>query len=601
MKIILHISDLHVSLYHNKDGSISENIKSYLTTNPNEDSSFSFINKFIGKVKEFKTQKEVSEVILLITGDIANTGEKKEYEFAIKFIKRIIKELEIDKFLIIPGDHDVNRRSLDNYLVNNPTRDSHLLNEIKFTYFKEFYKEIKGDVFEYDKVIFDYLKIDEKIVLIALNSNFLINQNDGVGYIQVEKFRSELEELKKEFSEDTNIICCWHHNISSNYENKNSGQWDEENRKLLLAELLSQNIKLVLTGNEHTSGAKEINLEIQTSDCGAFCDTVHNSSFKIYQIIYESENIKFKNIRYNLNREGNNDLMYYWNLVEDKGSYQKTSFTIFEKNEVVVDGYDELPEGVEVSSLSSHEKMESVTMDSEEVLENSDKLYQIIKNKKLFHSGHFHWSETSRAHNWIDVSKLLESKDDLLFVKNAIIDVINSHNLANDCDLMIGLGYEGNLIASKAAIKYDLLYSYLPYSYRYKDHHDYENKLNLLNKDGSIKKVIIITDVVNDGKTIRKLIGKREKEFFLKVEKIIVISLIYTGEEVLVKKDILNSSVQKNFDSDLDEDVNNIEFYTIKKIKVEKCPYGKDYARECLIYKDDLSCVNLFYDDKNVK
>ena len=30
---------------------------------------------------------------------------------------------------------------------------------------------------------------------------------------------------------------------------------------------------------------------------------------------------------------------------------------------------------------------------------------------------------------------------------------------------------------------------------------------------------------------------------------------------------------------------------------MEKCPYGKDFRETCLIVKDKLGCVNLFYDE----
>src|SRR5690606_33263859 len=56
-----------------------------------------------------------------------------------------------------------------------------------------------------------------------------------------------------------------------------------------------------------------------------------------------------------------------------------------------------------------------------------DVLFKIVKNKNLFHSGHFHWSETSRAHNWIDVTKILNNYNDLGLAKNAIIDLISNN------------------------------------------------------------------------------------------------------------------------------------------------------------------------------
>ena len=80
----------------------------------------------------------------------------------------------------------------------------------------------------------------------------------------------------------------------------------------------------------------------------------------------------------------------------------------------------------------------------------------------------------------------------------------------SDKIVIIGLGYEGNIISSKAAIKFNKPYSFLPYSYRHDEHHEYENQLNFDNSNNDYKNILIITDVVNDGRTIRKLIKKRQ-------------------------------------------------------------------------------------------
>ena len=44
--------------------------------------------------------------------------------------------------------------------------------------------------------------------------------------------------------------------------------------------------------------------------------------------------------------------------------------------------------------------------------------------------------------------------------------------------------------------------------------------------------------------------------------------------------------------------INNIEYYTIKQLKIEKCPYGDNYKEECFILKDNLHCVHKFYSEK---
>ncbi|MNY16966.1 hypothetical protein D3C86_1502610 [compost metagenome] len=115
---------------------------------------------------------------------------------------------------------------------------------------------------------------------------------------------------------------------------------------------------------------------------------------------------------------------------------------------------------------------------------------------------------------------------------------------------------------------------------------------------------MIVTDVVNDGRTIRKLIKKRQNKFFENIEKVYVISLFYTGQSQL-NDNILNSNFVKTISGyDMENEhgeVNIITFYTVKSLKVEKCPYGKDFRENCLIVKDSLSCVNLFYDETKYK
>ena len=599
-KLILHISDLHVTRYTGADGKVNSKINSYLTTRDNDEASNHFVNTFI---KEIKKDFPDSEYYLLVTGDISNEGEKIEFTFATKFLAAITSELKIaaERILVLPGDHDIHRRSLANELDERPTNESHLLNSIKLKNFASFYNDVKGQDFQFDKLIVDHILIQDKVVLIGLNSNYKIDLSGGDGFIPIEKFKGELEALKKLLPSDVQLIACWHHNITAGYENKNSGQWEVENRQHLLAELESQNVKLVLTGNEHTNSVKSILLNtLWTSDAGAFSAVDNDTTFKVYPMHISREKISLENKTYALQKTNGNDQSYFWDARSNVASAQPEEFVLFEKNNQIITDVLDLPHiKGSIVPQRTPETVDEFTQENVRIYYDnpsiSDSLYSIIKEKKLFHSGHFHWSESSRAHNWIDVSKLLEDGSTLYFVQNAIIDIIDKFNLAERCDLIIGLGYEGNIISSKASIKYNIPYTSLPYSYRYNDHHEYEKKLNYDNRLAEFKTVIIITDVVNDGRTIRKLIAEKEKEFFDKVDKIIVLSLFYTGHRE-INIDILNyQTLPKDYDIENDHEVNNIEFYTIKYLPVERCPYGSNYKDECFIYKDGLSFVHLFY------
>jgi len=605
-QVILHISDLHITLHTLLDGSLNKGVKSHLTTNSDSTSSDHFIKTFTNKInKDFAGKK----LFLVITGDIADTGKAKEFEYAKRFVGSILTDLQINpaNCLILPGDHDVNRFSLERVLEENEgaplEKPTYLMNEVKYGNFNNLYKQIKSVEFPFDKIIIDHLIIDNKIVLLGINSNYHIGHNGGLGFIEIEKFKLEIETIKRDLNNPKlHYVAFWHHNILAGYENSNSGQWDFDNRRFLLPVLEKAGIKFVFTGNEHTSNAQTVsNFSINTNDCGALTATRSEATFSAYPIIF-SDDIRFENRIYHLVESNGNTIPYYWNSVSPQDARQPETFDLFIKNT------DSIPEAVELPHTDGGAEVvtnELVVKDDEAIFydksEISEKLYAIVRDKKLFHTGHFHWSDSSRAHNWIDVAKLLESHTDLYFAQNAVIDVINTFNLDENSDLIIGLGYEGNIISSKASIKFDIPYTSLPYSYRYNDHHDYEKRLNYDNSGGAYKRVLIITDVVNDGKTIRELIKKKEIDFFSNVEKIVVVSLFYTGHNS-INSNILNYMViEGDKEASNDYEVSNLEFYTVKSLRVEKCPYGRDYKSECFIYKDELSCVHLFYDEKDVE
>src|SRR5687768_14545827 len=118
-KAIIHISDLHVTTYKRNDGTIEAKINSYLSTNEDTAISDHFINIFLTEIRKAFPDHFF---LLIVTGDISHQGEINEFNYAIKFIKRIINELQIrvEDCIIVPGDHDVHRRSLENHLDLSP-------------------------------------------------------------------------------------------------------------------------------------------------------------------------------------------------------------------------------------------------------------------------------------------------------------------------------------------------------------------------------------------------------------------------------------------------------------------------------------------------
>lgn len=600
--IIIHISDLHISDLKSRFGRINK--KTHLVI-PSENNNKDYLDLFIDKIRDIKA----TSISLIITGDISDKAENIEFLQAEAIISYIITELKIDNnnLLIIPGDHDVHRYTIENQYRENPDKSfsTQELNEIKFNNFNGFYTKFKGESISCNKLILDFIDFQD-FVIIGVNSNFKVDQNGGDGYLSTALLDDELKTFR-ETNKDKEIILCTHHNLQGEYEDTYFGQWDEENRKNLIPVLERNYVKCILSGNEHTMNSKVLQgTQIILSDAGSFSvkdEPKIKPSFKIYKITRSPKELLLENTCFELRPNSGTSGNQFGDWISISPSELKnkevSQFILKEYKQASADVID-LPSSSESSEQISETTSEPTTLVKKyenKIIE--DKLYKIIKDKKLFHQGHFHWSETSRAHNWIDTAKLLEDKEDLYFIKNSIIDVLEKMNLIENTDLIIGLGYEGNIISSKASIKYQVPYTYLPYSYRWEDHNEFENRLNFDNSEGKYKQVVLITDVVNDGRTIRKLVGKatREKTFFEKVDKIIVVSLFYTGHKN-INVNILNYNKLDEDEKIGDEEVNNIEYYTIKHLKIEKCPYGDNYREECFILKDNLHCVHKFYSEK---
>lgn len=597
--IIIHISDLHISDQNNPIGIVNKN--THLIT-PSVNNNKDFLDIFIDKINELNASK----ISLIITGDIADKGEEKEFDEAEKIISYLTTGLKINNndLLIVPGDHDVHRFSIESEIRSNgQILSQEKLNESKFKNFNILYKKFKTNPISNIDLIFDKI-IFKNFALIGINSNFTINQNGGKGFLATEKLDYELKAFKK-LHPNHEIILCTHHNLQGEYEDTYFGQWDETNRKNLIPVLQRNQIKCIFSGNEHTTNSKYLQgTPIILSDSGTFSvkDSVKiKPSFKVYEVISNNKSLVINNTIYELRPSSGTSGNAIGDWIPITATHLKNkeiSPFILKEFEINTDPFTELPDEIPTEVIPNVLVKESIKQTYTNLAVQNG-LYKIIKDKKLFHQGHFHWSETSRAHNWIDTARLLEDKEDLYFIKNSIIDVLEKMDLIKNTDLIIGLGYEGNIISSKTSIKYDIPYTYLPYSYRWEDHNDFENKLNFDNSKKNFKQVILITDVVNDGRTIRKLVGKetREKKFFDNVDKIIVVSLFYTGHKE-INSNILNFNQLSTEEQKGDENVNNIEYYTIQHLKIEKCPYGENYREECFILKDNLHCVHKFYTEK---
>ena len=86
---ILHISDLHISCDKNFDRSV-------------------VIDPLITRIGE-DIELGLKPEIIVVTGDIAYSGQKAEYQLAKILFDDLLKKLELsnDSLFIVPGNHDV--------------------------------------------------------------------------------------------------------------------------------------------------------------------------------------------------------------------------------------------------------------------------------------------------------------------------------------------------------------------------------------------------------------------------------------------------------------------------------------------------------------
>jgi 3',5'-cyclic AMP phosphodiesterase CpdA/orotate phosphoribosyltransferase-like protein len=585
-KAIIHISDLHITEHKNDDGDILST--SWFTTH-----EIPFLKSIVQLIRTEKRKLGIEIFYLIVSGDLSNTSTIEEYKNTAKFLEKVIKELEIIKenIIIIPGNHDINwyenKKAVEEYkLTPGPLKKAREFNSQKFKNFKNFFDEFfheKSLLFQPDKVIVHTVPLHElKIVLIGLNSVLMSSHTETqLGDIDNEKLDEELQDLQNIYGEYEKI-CIFHHNPKFSSLNGKSTlkNWSD---KVSIFE--SFNIKTFIFGHEHTYGStkddKDFCNYIATGSLGINKKDINNY-INIIEIIESDSDIKLKTNFFKLEKEGKleHPEFGFWNFLNDSANSKELMIVEKPKHISSTTSNSLLPKVIE--SVTEEETTTESTVDTKESvveLDYSDFLVDYIKKNKAFKSGHFHWTENAKSHNWLDISTLLKSREMVLMCQKAIFEIIKKYILKTD--LIIGIGMEGSFLGSSISLLMNSHFTFLPYEYRYKDHEEYEKKLNLRPNAN----ITIIIDVVHSGSTIKSLL-ESHKDFFKESESINLISLFYTGKKEY-SIDLFKEEIDKR-----------LTFYNVcSKIKVEACPYGSDYKEKCTVYSKKLDTIYEFYNN----
>ena len=594
---IIHISDLHLTDHLNAD-----NIEINLTWLKDNDPTF--VNDTINKILEIKKTKSIEQFLLVISGDLSNTSSNSEYEKTTAFLENFIEKIGIKKknVLIVPGNHDINWLKNENaYDQQNPPKAKrpYLFYDEKYIYFKKFYDDFFSGIsnFHTDKYIVRHLLLDDKILFIGLNStlnsSYSSDKDGSIAEFIISELEKEINTLKQDVKNYDNYakIAIFHHNSSPMA--KESHQNSVKNWDNLLRTFKNNNIRVFLFGHEHIAGIFEDTREecvyMAVSGFALQKTDVHNF-INIIEIIEDNNEVSLKTNFFQLLPDNGKGYPShgFWNFTEGetynkcpiilkKGNALNKTVSLF-KHDVVTNPENQI-------SAQTHQANEKIVYIND--IDYSSKIFEEVKRMNIFKSGHFHWSDEAKAHNWLVIPSLLENREISNLCKKALINLFTKN--IKKTDLIVGIGMEGCFLASNVSAKIDIPYSFIPYQFRVKDHDEYELKIN----HEPVNNLTIIIDVINTGSTIRNMLktSKKYQVFFKKPEKINLISLFYTGERVENPIDLLKTQL----------DDNRIDFYYVcDKFRIHPCPYKNDFKTECVIYREKLDSIYEFYSQSSI-
>lgn len=229
--LIVHLSDLHI-----KDNNLLSQCNSIV-------SSLDF-------------NSEISKCLIVISGDLANSGENHQYKIVKNFIGKMITKIK-EKFpkidnhrvLIVPGNHDINflgqERSREECRKMVDSANENSINE-ELKKFDNFYNFASYNrCFNTNKMVdvnivdFGEIKIGYKLINSSLFSHYDKNENadedKGIHLIDI-KGMNDIN------LSDTNFNICISH-YPSDWLNNNSAE--------LLETKILNDISIIFTGHEH--------------------------------------------------------------------------------------------------------------------------------------------------------------------------------------------------------------------------------------------------------------------------------------------------------------------------------------------------------------
>lgn len=265
-------------------------------------------------VDSFAAYAPFEGIVIVISGDIAATGEKNQYKIASTFLGRLVPELKRHysisekntKILIVPGNHDIDwggKPRLDSTAIRafaDTEKEKHLQHEITCMkcYFSfsnrnkcffsspvEFGQLITRKILHFD----NGYRIEANLINTA---PFSCNSDDGLHYLPEDAIQS----LTKASKADIAIVVMHH-----------SPDWFEFSQKKELEGIVAQRCSLAFYGHEHLPGAQNVLYDngsrIVKQAGGAWWQSSAPMFSEYYAAVFDTESRKYSLNKFSWNAD----------------------------------------------------------------------------------------------------------------------------------------------------------------------------------------------------------------------------------------------------------------------------------------------------------
>ncbi|MCX6581951.1 MAG: SUMF1/EgtB/PvdO family nonheme iron enzyme [Candidatus Aminicenantes bacterium] len=323
------------------------------------------------------SKKEGNPDFVVITGDIAFSGKKEEYDEAREFLGQLKKELpKGTEFLAVPGNHDVDRDTIDEFfplqenIIAKDLTDKFLENEqkvkgcinVKFKAYREFIDRLHPGLYR-DKEDYSWVKNykEKNVSFLGLNSAWACEGDQDPLHIAL-GFPQAVGALDK--SKDmANKIVLFHHPLSNCFELKDFNKWSGE---------IFAACRLILHGHVHFDNA--LGLNTPSASCisiGANAVYTHDTNggyigFQFIRVCFEKERTIVRVWPYKLEtREQMNFLSdtSRWKGQKGKAYYDIETYAAGREKDQISLAPLQIPAGYRDWVLRFHSKMDTGQLD----------------------------------------------------------------------------------------------------------------------------------------------------------------------------------------------------------------------------------------------